>query len=66
MFQPFVLILLQQSDVNGMANLSSVDLTALTGDAVNSWCPQSQVAHGQLKESRDFIWWEMNRLDVIL
>jgi hypothetical protein len=36
-------------------SLSSLDMTALTGDTVYSQCSQSQVVRDSTKETRDFI-----------
>jgi hypothetical protein len=47
-----------------MARLPNVDLATFTGDAVYSWCPQSQVVLDRLKETRFFPGREVHRLDV--
>jgi hypothetical protein len=44
-------LVLLQPGVNCTVSLPNVDLAALTGDAVCSWCPQSQVILDQPKET---------------
>jgi hypothetical protein len=40
---------------NGVFGLSNVDLTTLTGDAVNTWCFQAEVILDRLKETGNLI-----------
>jgi hypothetical protein len=57
--------MLLQPGVNRTACLPNVDLAAFTGDAVYSWCPQSQVILNWLKETRYFPERQVYRLDVV-
>jgi hypothetical protein len=58
-------LMLLQPGVNQTAHLPDVDLATFTGDAVYSWCPQSQVVLDWPKETRYFPERQAYRLDVV-
>jgi hypothetical protein len=55
-----------QPGVNRTAHLPDAEMAALMGDAVYSWCPQSQVILDWTKETRYFPGRQAYRLDVVL
>jgi hypothetical protein len=59
-----MLLVLLQPGVNQTARLPDVDLAELTGDAVYSCCPQSQVVLDWPKETRYFRGTQAYRLVV--
>jgi hypothetical protein len=55
MFKTDVSLMLLQPRVHGTAFLPNVDLAALTGDSVYTWCPKSQVIFERPEETRYFL-----------
>jgi hypothetical protein len=63
--QTNVPVVLLDPDVSGTAILPDVNLTTVTGYAVQTWSLESQAVLHRLKEASNLPQWEAHRLDVV-